>query len=216
MRILLVDDHTLFRAGLKGLLDGMLPVSEIGEASNGVGALEALQNGKWDLLVTDLNMPDMDGFELLRSAHERHPDLPVLVLSMHAGGEFVHRAISLGAAGFLVKDAATEELRLAVEAVARGEVYLSPRAAKQVVAELSRRTASKPAGPAAELPERQREVLKRVAEGMSTKEIAYELGLSAKTVEAHRARLMERVGVKDIAGLVRHAIRIGLVKVDLE
>lgn len=215
MHILLVDDHTLFRAGLRSLLNGMLPDAEVEEAGDGRSALAMIDERVPDLLISDLSMPDMDGFGLLEAVRERQPRLPVLVLSMHADGVFVHRAISLGAAGFLLKDAATEELKLAVEAVARGEVYLSPRAAKQVVAELSRRTA-KTSDPATELPARQREVLKRIAEGMSTKEIAYELGLSIKTIEVHRARLMERVGVKDIAGLVRHAIRIGLVKVDME
>lgn len=215
MRILLVDDHTLFRAGLKSLLADLMPGTEVAEAGDGQAALDALEATAHDLVISDLNMPDMDGFALLEAVRERYPAMPVLVLSMHADGAFVHRAISLGASGFLLKDAATEELRLAVEAVARREVYLSPRAAKQVVAELSRRH-TKSAEPASELPERQREVLKRIAEGRSTKEIAYELGLSVKTIEVHRARLMERVGVKDIAGLVRHAIRIGLVKVDLK
>src|SRR5690606_18319185 len=139
--------------------------------------LDALEATAHDLVISDLNMPDMDGFALLEAVRERYPAMPVLVLSMHADGAFVHRAISLGASGFLLKDAATEELRLAVEAVARREVYLSPRAAKQVVAELSRRH-TKSAEPASELPERQREVLKRIAEERSTKEIAYELGLS--------------------------------------
>jgi len=215
MRILIVDDHTLFRAGLRGLLAEMVAAAEIEEARDGNTALHTLGRKPCDLVITDLNMPDMDGFQLLSAVRERFPGVPVLVLSMHTGGDFVHRAVSLGASGFLLKDAATEELKLAVEAVARGEVYLSPRAAKEVVAELSRRGA-KPAEAGGELPERQREVLKRIAEGLSTKEIAYELGVSTKTIEVHRARLMERVGVKDIAGLVRHAIRIGLVKVDLE
>ena len=154
-------------------------------------------------------MKGMSGLEAAARFRELHPGVRVLILSMHASEEYVLQALRAGAAAYLIKDSATAELELALRSVMRGETYLSPAISRQVVDGYVQRVG---AGAAEDpLTPRQREVLKRVAEGRSSKEIAYDLGLSVKTVETHRAQIMERLGIRDVAGLVRYAMRTGLV-----
>jgi len=209
LRVLLVDDHALVRAGIRSLLRDIEGVEVVGEAADGAEALAIAGRERLDAVLLDIAMKGMSGLEAAARFRELHPGVRVLILSMHASEEYVLQALRAGAAAYLIKDSATAELELALRSVMRGETYLSPAISRQVVDGYVQRVG---AGAAEDpLTPRQREVLKRVAEGRSTKEIAYDLGLSVKTVETHRAQIMERLGIRDVAGLVRYAMRTGLV-----
>lgn len=213
IRVMLADDHALVRAGIRALLQGLGDVEVVGEAGDGREALHLLETQHPDVLLLDLMMPGLGGLEALARVRREFPQVRVLVLSMHANEEYVLRALRDGAAGYLLKGATRPELEMAVRAVARGETYLSPAMSKSVVEGYLRSSA---AGGSAEaqLTPRQREVLQLIAEGHTNKEIAQRLGVSVKTVETHRMQLMERLGVHDVAGLVRYAVRIGLVSAE--
>lgn len=207
-RIVLADDHHLVRAGLRALLEDLPGVTVVAEAGDGRAALELARREKPDVLVTDVNMSGMSGLELAERVRADLPGTRVIVLSMYSSEEFVVRALKAGASAYVLKDAAAAELGAALEAAAKGETYLSPGASQR----LARHVAGEaPAGPLGALTARQREVLRLIAEGVHTKEIAHRLKLSPKTVEAHRAQIMDRLGIHDIPGLVRFAIRSGLV-----
>lgn len=209
-RTLLVDDHSLVRAGLRTLLEAIDGVEVLAEAGNGEDALRLAVAQRPDLVVLDIALPGANGLEVAARLRQAVPEARILILSMHATGDFVERALHVGAAGYLVKDAAAVELELAVKAIMSGDTYLSPRVSKQVVAGFVQRADATP-GPLDGLSPRQREILRLIALGRATKEIAYDLGLSVKTVEAHRAQVMERLGIRDVAGLVRFAIRTGVI-----
>lgn len=215
LRILLVDDHLLVRAGIRSLLEGIEGASIVAEANNGREAVALAKLHQPDLAVMDITMKELNGIDATAQIRLESPSTRVLILSMHSTEEFVTRAIKAGAQGYLVKDSAPEELKTAVEAVMRGEVYLSPRVSRHVINSLlqaaggERRESSLDA-----LTGRQREILQMIAEGKSTKEIAFVLDVSVKTVETHRAALMERLGIRDVAGLVVFAIRTGLIDID--
>jgi DNA-binding NarL/FixJ family response regulator len=209
LRVLLADDHALVRAGMRSLLRDIEGVEVVGEAADGGQALALAERERPDVVLLDIAMKGMNGLEAAARLRELHPGIKVIILSMHAGEEYVLQALRAGAAAYLIKDSATAELELALRSVMRGETYLSPAISRQVVEGYVQRVG---AGAGEDpLTPRQREVLKRIAEGRSTKEIAFDLGLSVKTVETHRAQVMERLGIRDIAGLVRYAMRSGLV-----
>lgn len=209
LRVLLVDDHALVRAGIRSLLRDIEGIEVVGEAADGAEALALAGRERPDAVLLDIAMKGMSGLETAARFRELHPGVKVLILSMHASEEYVLQALRAGVVGYLIKDSATAELELALRSVARGETYLSPAISRQVVEGYVQRVG---AGAGDDpLTPRQREVLKRVAEGRSTKEIAFDLGLSVKTVETHRAQIMERLGIRDVAGLVRYAMRTGLV-----
>jgi DNA-binding NarL/FixJ family response regulator len=210
LTILLVDDHELVRAGLRSLLDGLADVEVIAEASDGHEALRLMGELDPDVALVDITMPSLNGLEMTVRATKDHPRTQILILSMHADEEHVRQALVVGAAGYLLKNANKSELELAVRAVARGDTWLSPAVSKLIVNAYTRGNEMVP-GPFELLTPRQREILQLIAEGHSTKEMAQALGLSVKTVETHRTQLMERVGVRDVPGLVRYAIRVGLV-----
>src|SRR5882672_5205728 len=211
-RVLLADDHTLMRAGLRALLDGMAGCEVVAEAGDGDEALELLRQHQPDVALMDIDMKRMSGLDALVRAKREFPNVRVVMLSMHAEKQYVMQALRDGASGYLLKDAATIELELALNVVMRGDTYLSPGVSKQVAEGFVRQ--AEITDPVASLTPRQREILTLVAEGHNTKEIAFRLGLSAKTVEAHRTQLMERLDIHDIAGLVRFTIRVGLIKLD--
>jgi DNA-binding NarL/FixJ family response regulator len=212
MRILLADDHTLVRTGMRLLLETMPGVVVVGEASDGASALRLIEQLRPDVVLMDLAMPGMSGTEAVRQIAARFPDTRVLVVSMHADEAYVHAALSAGAAGYLLKGADKAELEHALRQVARGESYLSPAISAAVVAALANAsTADAITSPLDALTVRQQQVLQLVAEGLSTKKVAAHLGLSVKTVEAHRGAIMDRLGIRDLAGLVRFAVRVGLV-----
>ncbi len=213
IRALLVDDHSLVRAGLRTLLDSIDGVVVVAEAGNGEEALRLAAEFHPDLVVMDIAMPLLSGLDAAALIREALPGTRVLILSMHASDDYVRRALRSGASGYLLKDAAAVELELAVKAVMRGETYLSPRVSTQLVDQYVRGPGV-PQGPVDSLTRRQREILQLIANGRSTKQIAHQLGVSVKTVETHRAQLMERLGLRDVASLVRLAIRAGLVASD--
>jgi DNA-binding NarL/FixJ family response regulator len=212
IRVLLADDHSLVRAGIRSLLGAMAEVEVVGEAASGEEAIELAGARRPDVVLMDIAMKGMTGLEAAAVLRERVPEVRVVILSMHAGEEYVLQALRAGAAGYLLKDAATGELELALRSVMRGESWLSPAVSRQVVEGYVQRTAGEAAPEV--LTARQREVLRLVAGGKSTKEIAFLLNLSVKTVETHRAQIMERLGIRDVAGLVRYALRTGLVPPD--
>ncbi len=213
IRVLIADDHALFRAGLRKLLQSFEDVEVVGEAADGHEALRLTRLHRPDVLLMDIAMPELNGVEAASRLAREAPDTRVVILSMHAGQEFVLRAIRAGSAGYLLKDASPAELEQAVKAVARGEMYLSPAVSRYVVEDYVRR-AGPEHSPLDRLTPRQREILQLIAEGNTTKAIATKLGLSVKTVETHRAQLMERLEAHDIASLVRLAIRLGIVTSD--
>jgi DNA-binding NarL/FixJ family response regulator len=209
LRVLLADDHALVRAGMRSLLRDIPGVEVVGEAADGAEALAVAARERPDAVLLDIAMKGMSGLEAAARFREQLPGVKVIILSMHASEEYVLQALRAGAAAYLIKDSATAELELALKSVMRGETYLSPAISRQVVEGYVRRMG---AGAAEDpLTPRQREVLKGIAEGRTTKEIAFALGLSVKTVETHRAQVMERLGIRDVAGLVRYAMRTGLV-----
>ena len=199
MRVLLADDHTLFREGVRSLLERIAEVEVVAETGDGQEAIELVDRLRPDVALLDITMPGLSGLATR-----------ILILSMHAGEAYVAQALRAGVSGYLLKDAAAAELELALRAVSRGEAYLSPAISKHVVEGFLGR-AQADGDPLAGLTPRQKEILQLIAEGNNTKEIAAILGVSTKTVEAHRAQLMERIGIHDVPGLVRLAIRAGLV-----
>jgi DNA-binding NarL/FixJ family response regulator len=209
IRIVLADDHTLLRAGLHALLNKLPGIEVVGEAATGREALRLVQVHQPDLVLMDIAMPDMNGLEAATCLARDFPRVRVMMLSMHATEEHVQQALRAGVAGYLLKDAALAELELAVTAVARGETYLSPAISKHVVSHIRRDRGE--ISPLDVLTPRQREILRLIAEGHSTKRIAQRLQISVKTVETHRVQLMNRLDVHEVAGLVRLAIRTGLV-----
>jgi DNA-binding NarL/FixJ family response regulator len=213
MRILLADDHALVRAGIRALLDALPEVDEVLEAGDGRAALSLLEEKQPDVLLLDITMPGLNGLEVAARVHRGSPRTRLLILSMHSNPSYVAAALRAGATGYLLKDAAAEELPLALRAVTRGETYLSPAVSKLVVEGFLGRVepTSVPPESLDRLTPRQREILQLVAEGKTTKEVASLLSLSVKTVETHRSQLMERLGIHELAGLVRYAIRVGLV-----
>lgn len=213
-RILLADDHTMVRAGLRALLEGLQGVTVVAEAGNGREAVELARTHRPDIAVLDISMMEMNGIDAGVQIRVERPETRVLILSMHASQDFVHRALKSGVSGYLVKDAAPLELRTAVESLMRGEVYLSPRISRQVVSGLTERSGGVGEAPLESLTARQREILQMLAEGKSTKAMAFLLGVSIKTVETHRAGLMDRLGIHDLAGLVIYAARHKLVSLE--
>ena len=213
IRVFLADDHTLVRAGIRGLLQGLDGVEVVGEAGDGQEAMRLVETLRPDVVLLDVGMPGLNGLEVAGRIGAFDASIRVIILSMHTSEEYVLRALRAGCAGYLLKASAVSELEVAVRAVARGETYLSPAVSKRVVDDYVSRTGGA-TDPLDALTPRQREILQLAAEGHSSKEIAERLGISYRTVETHRAQLMERVGVHDLAGLVRFAVRVGMVRPD--
>ena len=210
IRVLLADDHTLVRAGIRSLLESVPDVLVVAETGDGREALEGIARHRPDIALLDISMPGLNGLEVARRVSQESPRTRVIVLSMHADATYVRQALRAGVAGYLLKGAAVSELPLALGAVMRGETYLTPKVSQTVVQELLREGGTEP-DPLHGLTRRQREILQLIAEGRSTKEIAHALDLSVKTVETHRQRLMDRLDIRDVPGLVRFAIRAGLI-----
>ncbi len=217
MRVLLADDHNLVRAGIRALLGSLPDVEIVAEAEDGQQALQLLLETRPDIALVDITMPGLNGLDLAARVTREAPSTRLVILSMHGSPSHVAQALSSGAKGYLLKDAAADELPILLRAVMRGETYLSPGVSRHVVDGFLGRAGSpgpEKDSPADVLTPRQRETLQLVAEGRSTKEIAQLLGLSVKTVEAHRSQIMERLDIHEVAGLVRYAIRIGLVSAE--
>ena len=211
IRVLLVDDHALVRAGIRALIEMIESVDVVGEAGNGADALRSIERLNPHIVLLDITMPDMNGLDVLQKITSRFAGVRVIILTMHEAREYAVQALHFGAAGFIPKSAAAAELKDAIEMVMQGKTYVSaqtPQQAARVVLsdERERELLNR-------LTPRQREILVRIAEGQSTKEIARALEISVKTVESHRSQLTERLSIHDVAGLVRFAIKAGLINV---
>ena len=211
IRVLLADDHTLVRAGIRSLLESIAGVEVVAESGDGREALELIGKHTPDVALLDIAMPGLNGVEVVRRAAKESPRTRIVMLSMYADRTYVRQALRAGASGYLLKGAAVAELPLALQAVMRGETYLTPKISQDVVQGFLRESQDEEPGPLEGLTKRQREILQLIAEGRSTKEIAQILDVSAKTVETHRMRMMDRLGIHDVPGLVRFAIRAGIV-----
>jgi DNA-binding NarL/FixJ family response regulator len=211
LRVILADDHTLVRAGLRVLLEKLPGVEVVGEASDGRGVLKLVAAQRPDLVVMDIAMPGLNGLEAAARMAKEFPGVRVIILSMHDNDEYVWRALKAGVAGYLLKKAATAELAAALQRVARGETYLSQEISARLPKSFFLDGIGKRKTPLELLTGRQREVLQLIAEGQNTKGIAEMLKLSAKTVEYHRMKLMNCLNVHDVSGLVRFALRVGLI-----
>jgi DNA-binding NarL/FixJ family response regulator len=218
IRVLLADDHTPVRAGLRLLLEMEAGVHIVGEASDGREAVRLSKTARPDVVVMDLSMPELNGLEATAQVTRECSQVRVLILSMYDTPDYVVQALRAGARGYLLKDAVPTELALAIRAVARGEVYLSSAVSNPVITDylqrIEDRAATRDTRPATLLTPRQREILQLIAEGRATKEIAARLQLSPNTIHTHRTQLMRRLEVHDVASLVRAALRLGLVLPD--
>ena len=212
IRVLLSDQHALVRAGIRALLERIDEVKVVAEGAGGQQTLELIEAFNPDILLVDITMPGFSGLELLKEIVVKFPSVRVIVLTLHDNEEYAALALRAGAAGFISKSAASNELEMAIKAVARGEYYLASEISKQATLKYLKGAVSG-TFPAV-LTARQREVLQMIAEGHATKEIARRLNISVKTVETHRAQTMDRLDIHDVVGLVRYAIKIGLVELD--
>jgi DNA-binding NarL/FixJ family response regulator len=217
LRVLLADDHQIMRDGLRALLEAQSGMQVVGEAEDGRTACEMAARLRPDAVVMDIGMPELNGVDATRRIAAELPSVRVIALSMHADRRFVAEMLRAGASGYLVKDAAFEELVDAIRAVTQGRVYLGQGVAGVVVQDYVRRLGAAPeaeVSPISKLSPREREVLQLAAEGNSTKEIASVLGLSVKTVETHRRQIMDKLGTYTLAGLIKIAIREGLTSLE--
>lgn len=219
MRVLIADDHALLRSGIRLVLGQIDAAIEVLEAADGRAAIELARRSAPDICLLDISMPDLNGIDALPQLRRAVPGMKILVLSMHGAKDYVNAALKAGANGYLLKDAAVDELADAIRALREGRPYLGRQVADALLMDFARQGPDAAESPRAtdEVPlltPRQREVLQRIAEGRSTREIAQTLHLSVKTVETHRAELMRRLGIHDVAGLTRYAIRHGLVRAE--
>jgi DNA-binding NarL/FixJ family response regulator len=211
IKILIADDHGVVAEGLKHLIEAQADMRVVAIAADGREAVRLAREAPPDVVLMDLSMPELNGADAARAILERDPKCRVIVLSMYSDREYVRRALTAGAAGYVVKRSAAKEVVEAIRAVFGGGRYLSPRVADVVIDDYAD---DKAADPLSRLSAREREVLQLLAEGRTGAEIAQRLSLSQKTVETYRARLVEKLGIRDVAGLVRFAIQRGLVSLD--
>ena len=209
IKVLIADDHPIVRQGLRQILSDTPDLRVAGEAVNGQEALEQVRAGGWDALVLDITLPDRSGFDILKQLKSEQPDLPVLVLSIHAEEQFALRVLKAGASGYLTKENAPAELVKAIRKVVSGGKYISPGLAETLAAGL---TATSDQPRYETLSDREFQVLRLMASGKTLTEIAGELALSAKTVSTYRTRLMEKLNLKNNAEIIRYAIENGLIE----
>jgi len=212
IRVLLIDDHALVRAGIRALLSGISGVEVVAEAGNGLDALRLIEELQPDIVLLDIAMPGLNGFAVLSESVKRFPQVRVIILTVHEAGHYAVEALRAGAAGYLPKSAASTELQEAISQVARGDTYVSGEVARKTI--LQQAKATEQSELLDKLTPRQREILTLIAEGNTTRDIASALKISVKTVESHRAQVMDRLDIHELAGLVRFAIRMGLVDVE--
>lgn len=211
IRLILADDHTLVRAGIRALLEKLSGAEVVGEASDGREVLSLVKRHRPDVVLLDIAMPGLNGLEAAAALAKDFPDVRVIILSMHNNEEYYWRALRAGVAGYLLKQAATAELETALQRVVHGEIYLSQEISARILKKFPWHGLKDPKSPFEQLTGRQREILQLIAEGQNTKGIAEILKISPKTVEYHRMKLMEGLNVHDIPGLVRFALRVGVI-----
>jgi DNA-binding NarL/FixJ family response regulator len=220
-RILIADDHDVVRSGLRVLLHSFPDFSVVGEASNGEEAVRLALERKPDVILMDISMPVMDGIEATTRILAQHPDSRVIILSVHEDEEYVHQILMAGARGYVLKNAGRKDIARAVRTAVSGERFFSPGISRLIVDGFVRRSAGAPSAVSAShgpekyhLTRRETEVLGYIAQGFTNKEIAEKLFLSFRTVNTHRMNIMQKLHVHDTAGLVRHAIGLGLLQTD--
>lgn len=214
LRIILADDHNIVREGLRILIENEPGMEIVGEAGNGRSTVSLTKELKPDLVIMDVSMPGLNGIEATRQIMQEFMDIKVLALSMHSDKRFVAGILKAGAAGYLLKDCAFEEMAGAIRAVAKGDTYLSPGVAGPVIKDYVRLMEEADQSPTTLLTPREREVLQLLTEGNSTKEIASNLNVSIKTIETHRRQIMEKLGIHNVAALTKYAIREGLTSLE--
>ena len=214
IKVLLVDDHALIREGLRSLLEKQPDVQVVGEAEDGRRAYELVAELSPDIVIMDVTMPRLGGIEATRQITSEFPSIKVIALSIHSKRRFVADMLSAGAAGYILKECLFDELVQAIQAVVAGGRYLSPRITDVVVDDYVKRLSGGVDSPLASLTGREREVLQLVAEGKSTKQIAVELHVSTKTIEANRRQIMEKLDMHSVAELTKYAIREGITALD--
>jgi DNA-binding NarL/FixJ family response regulator len=210
-RVILVDDHPIVRIGIRDELQKLPGVEVVGEAADGREAFELIKSRAPDVVFMDISMPGLNGLEATERIVKAFPQVRVIILSRHENEEYYWRALQVGAAGYVLKKAVIAELKAAVQSVVAGEIYLSREISTRLRSQLPLQRIAQARGPAERLTSRQREILQLLAEGQTTKAIALILKISAKTVEYHRAKLMQTLNIFDIPGLVRFALRAGLI-----
>lgn len=213
-RVVLADDHKIVRDGLKSLLQQNDDIEVVGVADNGRELIDLVEQVKPDIVLMDVSMPDMNGIDATRRIVHTHPGILVMVLSMHSDRRFVIEALNAGARGYLLKDSAYEELLQGIQTVVDGEFFLSPKVAGRVIQDYIRRTPVPTDTAFSLLTTREREVLQLIAEGKSTKEIAFTFNVSIKTVETQRQQIMKKLKIFNVAELTKYAIREGLTSLD--
>jgi len=214
VRIILADDHKIMREGLRALLAKQKEIEEIAEAESGRGEVELCAQLHPDVVVIDISMPDLNGIDATRQIIKQSPDMKVIALSMHSDKKYVKEMLSAGASGYLLKDAAFEELGTAIAAVIKNKTYLSPQITDTVVKDYVSENAPVDSAVSTALSSREREVLQLIAEGKTTRDIAAKLYVSVKTIETHRKQIMDKIGVSSIAELTKYAIREGLTSIE--
>jgi DNA-binding NarL/FixJ family response regulator len=210
VKVLLADDHALVRQGIRSLLEKLPEIEVVGEVADGREAMLKAAETQPDVVLMDIAMPGLNGLEAVARMKKECPSVRVIMVSMYVSEEYFQQAIESGASGYLLKDAEGSELTLAIKTVMRGEIYLTPSVVKYAVAAYRDRKEGD-IGPLSRLSSRQREILQLIVEGYTTKEIAQRLNLSPRTVETHRAEIMDRLNIHDVPGLVRFALRFGLI-----
>lgn len=211
--VLIADDHALVRGGIRALVEKIEGVVVVGEAGKGSEALKLVEELTPTLILLDITMPEGSGFDVLAHVTKNFPEIRVIVLTVHEAGEYASRALQQGAAGFLPKSAASTELQQAIQTVIRGEPYIYPGTSVNALLEYGKASKQARLGT---LSPRQREVLRLIAKGYTTKQIANILNIAQKTVDTHRTQLMEKLDIHDVAGLTRFAIMVGLIDVNEE
>jgi len=209
--VLVADDHGIVREGLRRMLEAEMGLSVAGEARDGREVLQQVEEQKPQIVVLDISMPHLGGLETLERLRNSYPEVKVILLSVHADAPFIESAVALGADGYVLKNGRATEVVTAIRAVTKGGSYFSPAVAREIVEQL-RTPRPRSQDPFSVLSAREREVLHLIAEGMSAKEVASQLDISTKTVEAHRTSLMRKLGVRKATELVRYALRHGLIE----
>jgi len=213
-KILLVDDHAIMREGLRNLIETKTDMQVVAEADNGRKAIQLVRKLKPDLIIMDIIMPDMNGIDAARQILAERPEIKIIALSMHSDRRFVLGMLKAGVAGFLLKECAFKELTIAIKAAVEDQTYLSPKIASTVIQDYVQRISDKDIATSYTLTVREREVLQLIAEGRSTREIAGNLNISVKTVEARRRQIMEKLNLNTMADLIKFAVREGLTSLE--